>query len=189
MKWEGTLGLNASSTHGGSRDGSTFFRVDPKFKNLCLVPINTPTFGTPQQPNFCDKNTLKYNSQKKNNNNKNTSEKNDLEIKTLQKKPDEMEKNKFIKRRQKIAHMLCNIMSTVEDEEQLEEIDEYLIKPNACYPSFDHLIQLDLEKKEDLYLKVHTMNMIRKKVADKVLPQNMPLPANAQLGHDEMELV
>ncbi|KAJ1499254.1 hypothetical protein HMI54_011958 [Coelomomyces lativittatus] len=188
-KKEGTLGFNASSTYGGLRDGSTSYRVDPKFENLCSVPIDHPTLGTSQQSTFSDENVLKNNnSQKNNNNSKKTLENNDLEKKTLHKKTEKKEEDKFIKRRQKIAHMLCNIMSTVEDEEQLEEIDEYLINPNACYPSFDHLIQLDLEKKEDLFFKVHTINTIRKKVTDKVQPQNVPLPEDAQLEQDGAEL-
>ncbi|KAJ1498535.1 hypothetical protein HMI54_012592 [Coelomomyces lativittatus] len=128
-KRDGTLGLNTSSTHNETREGSTSFRVNPKFENLCSVPIDTPTLGVPQQPTFLGENTLQNISQKKNNTNNNISKNIDLEKRTLQKKSEEKEENKFIKRRQKIAHMLCNIMSSVEDEEQLEEIDEYLINP------------------------------------------------------------
>ncbi|KAJ1499246.1 hypothetical protein HMI54_011968, partial [Coelomomyces lativittatus] len=35
-KWDRTLGLKASSTHNGTEKSSTFFRINPKFENLCL---------------------------------------------------------------------------------------------------------------------------------------------------------
>ncbi|KAJ1501442.1 hypothetical protein HMI55_003390 [Coelomomyces lativittatus] len=84
-----------------------------------------------------------------------------------------------------LASLLCNLMTEIDDEEQLEEIDEYLINSGSFYPSFDHLIQIDLERKEEVYLKVHTMNTLKKKVANKVRPQNVLLPEDAQLEFEK----
>ncbi|KAJ1500790.1 hypothetical protein HMI55_003732 [Coelomomyces lativittatus] len=69
-----------------------------------------------------------------------------------------------------LGKLVCNMINEMEDEEMLEEIDEFLINGNSYYSCFEHLIQLEVKKKEEVYLEVRTQNTVWKKVADKIRP-------------------
>ncbi|KAJ1502237.1 hypothetical protein HMI55_002992 [Coelomomyces lativittatus] len=121
---------------------------------------------------------------KENNNEKKVGpiEKNPLKVELLKK----LERRYGVKKgKGSLGKLVCNMISEMEDEEMLQEVDEFLINPDSCYSSFEHLIQLEIKRTEEVYLEVKTLNTICKKVADKIRPQNVPLPEDAELLREQ----
>ncbi|KAJ1499546.1 hypothetical protein HMI54_011675 [Coelomomyces lativittatus] len=210
---ENVSGFGAQPTYSEKTSTLPFTRVKPEYENLLMVPVDRKnmdsefseekgqrferqSYGNSGKKESLHKNnkpvthsTQKdFDEQYKKNLKKNIMHA--LEKKYMDTKKNNSNNNNDKKKKSNLASLICNMMAEIDDEEQLEEIDEYLINSGSFYPSFDHLIQIDLERKEEVYLKVHTINTIRKKVADKVRPQNVPLPEDARLefekGKDEV---
>ncbi|KAJ1511767.1 hypothetical protein HMI54_000551 [Coelomomyces lativittatus] len=117
---------------------------------------------------------------KENNNEKKVGpiEKNPLKVELLKK----LERRYGVKKgKGSLGKLVCNMISEMEDEEMLQEVDEFLINPDSCYSSFELFIQLEIKRTEEVYLEVKTLNKIHKSVADKIRPQNVPLPEDAEL--------
>ncbi|KAJ1502264.1 hypothetical protein HMI55_002980 [Coelomomyces lativittatus] len=211
--WENVSGFGAQPTYSEETSTLPFTRVKPEYENLLMVPVdrkNMDSESSEEKGRWSERqihgNSGKKESLHKNNKPVTHSTQKDfdeqykknlkknimnaLEKKYMDTKKNNSNNNNDKKKKRNLASLICNMMAEIDDEEQLEEIDEYLINSGSFYPSFDHLIQINLERKEEVYLKVHTINTIRKKVADKVRPQNVPLPEDAQLdfekGKDEV---
>ncbi|KAJ1503437.1 hypothetical protein HMI54_008081 [Coelomomyces lativittatus] len=164
-----------------SRSTSNFDRYPTGTAGLCEAFRKVDFKKEDKNPGFRPQKTSPPAPALTNNKKKNSLTKEDLLKKIELKYNQKKEKNES---KRELGKLICNIMNEIEDAETLQEIDDLLINSDSNYSPFDHLIQLDLQKKEDVYLKVRTLNTVRKRVAEKVRPQNVPLPEDAYLDRE-----